>query len=113
MAVPNSLSNTLSFYHSPDTTTNTSVAESQQLSNVMVWPMPANSFTRVALQHPVGKGGSVQLVDVQGRVALQQPLAAGSEKLRLELDAVPTGTYVLRVTDAQGIYASQTITVQH
>ena len=112
VAVPNSFSNSLDFFHAPDTMVNTSVAEVKH-PEMLVWPVPANAFTRVALLHPAGKNASVQLIDVQGRVVLEDAVAAGTEKLRLNLEPIPAGTYVLRVADAQGIRASETISVQH
>ena len=58
-------------------------------------PNPATSHLTVT---GVGRGATVVVLDVAGRVLARQ--VAADDNLQLDLSAYPAGTYFLRVTDA-------------
>jgi uncharacterized delta-60 repeat protein len=65
------------------------------------WPVPAHDVLNVALE-PAARPQLVQLLDVVGRVVLMQPVTPAATALALDVAALPTGTYLLRVSYAQG-----------
>jgi Secretion system C-terminal sorting domain len=57
-----------------------------------VYPMPATDVLRI--EGSPGMTGSVELLDMQGRVVLVQPV---STVMQLDVHALPRGSYVLRM----------------
>ncbi|MCB2206209.1 T9SS type A sorting domain-containing protein [bacterium] len=69
--------------------------------NVEVYPNPTQSGLSVDLgtQHPVR---ALTLYDLSGRELRTLPVEPAARQAQLQLDELPSGTYILRVSDAQG-----------
>jgi len=114
VAIPNSGNNTLSFYHSPDTMVNTSVdAMARPEPTMMVYPMPADAFTVVALRNPATSNTTLTLVDANGKVERTIRIAAGTQQLELSLSKVVAGSYWLRLQNAAGKLDAHQLIVRH
>lgn len=112
VAVPNTASNSLSFYHSADSG-GTGIAAPTALSPMRVWPVPADAFTTVQLRKPLAANGTVSIVDVKGSVVVQANAAAGTTHIELELTQLTPGAYWVRLAHDATTIATQAITVRH
>lgn len=113
VAIPNSGNNTLSFYHAPDSVPNTGIADTQAQLTLLVFPMPANEFARVAWPTPAADGTKLALYDLNGRLVQSQRVQAGATAARLALSELAPGQYLLRVENNSKVVASQSVVVQH
>lgn len=74
------------------------------------YPNPATESLTVPLL-PGQPAGQLTLLDLAGRQALAQPVAAGATQARLPVGAVAAGTYLLRYEAASQPPATQRLTV--
>lgn len=65
---------------------------------IEVYPNPAREFLTVRTD--MQRGGSLELLDVAGRVAMTVPV--GTEVVRMNIGHLPSGQYLLRWVDNQG-----------
>ena len=54
------------------------------------------------LQWTLPAAAAVELIAVDGRMLLRQPLPAGTQATRLDLSGIPAGTYCLIVRSKEG-----------
>ena len=66
---------------------------------IEVYPNPAREF--LTIRTDMHRGGSLELLDVAGRVALTVPV--GAEVTRMNIGHLPSGQYLLRWVDNQGM----------
>ncbi len=71
-------------------------------------PNPTNN--RIILSYRMSKSGCLDLLDISGRKVLNLPLPRGSRDISLNLDGLPTGTYMLRLT-SDGTTTTQRVVV--
>lgn len=78
------------------------------LAAARVFPNPFATTINVALPTALSTNATLYLYDFTGRRVLEQPLAAGVERIMLPDLSLPAGTYALRLNDARGetLYAT-------
>lgn len=67
-----------------------------------IYPNPARDFVKVMVAD--GNARTIRLLDLNGRILLEQPAASDNT---LNLSALPAGTYVLQIESADGRLAQQ------
>ncbi len=82
--------NTLQGY--PNTT---SVAEVPQVTELTLMPNPTNGLLTVTLPTAMAQGGRIVLFDALGQQVLNKNIAAGTERLTLDLTGRTEGIYLL------------------
>jgi hypothetical protein len=90
----------------------TSVEDNSLVSRMDAWPNPTNDVLNVALNSLRAAQADVRLVDVTGRTVLALPgtqLAAGENRLNMDLSALSEGLYLLSIA---GEGAVRTLPVQ-
>lgn len=76
------------------------------------YPNPFSSTTTLALSAPFAETVMVEVFDVLGRRVLERALAvqpAGTQRITLDLQAVPAGAYFVRATTSSGQTATRRI----
>ena len=82
------------------------------LTNVLsLYPNPAATATTVDLTEMEAGTYSVSLFDVTGRLVLNATQAGGTQQ-SLDVQSLPVGTYLLRVTGTAGFSATQRLVKQ-
>ncbi len=74
-----------------------------------VYPQPAGKESFVAL--PQGEAGEVTVSDALGRLWLREAVRGTAEKLRLQTDRWPAGTYFVRFAGAQTLATARLLVV--
>jgi hypothetical protein len=75
-----------------------------------VYPNPAGEV--VFVQMPaVNENGFVEIFDISGRLCLTQQIVPGTTLLSLNIETLPAGTYIMRVTTTSG-NGSQRLIIQ-
>jgi Secretion system C-terminal sorting domain len=75
-----------------------------------VYPNPANNL--VFVQMPaINENGIIEIFDISGRISMSWPISNGTSILSLNIEALPAGTYFMRVSSATG-NGTQRIIVQ-
>jgi len=59
-------------------------------------PNPAHSYTRTRLS---GQGGTVRLWDIRGALCRQEKIAPGTTELRLDLQGIAPGVYLIEIRE--------------
>jgi len=67
-----------------------------------LYPNPATDNVTVSLASD--KGGIISVVDLQGRLVLEQTVAAGQQDVLVNLQSIAKGAYILKVNN--GTYSS-------
>ncbi len=81
-------------------------------TRIAVYPNPASSYVNVYTERSL-KAAQVSIINVLGRELMAQNIAANSDNTKLDLNALATGTYMLRVTDVDGkVISSRKLTKQ-
>lgn len=89
---------------------NVGIGENPALAGITMHPNPANDRVEVDLADFHGTVLMAQLVDMQGRMVLEEaPMAASARRLSLAVGGVPEGAYVLRLTTDQGTWNNRLI----
>lgn len=73
-----------------------------------LYPNPAKAFTLVDFELKQQSEASLSVFDLQGKMVLQQSLgkmASGKHQHRLDLTAIPSGAYILRLQTNEGAKA--------
>lgn len=72
-----------------------------------IYPNPFDQWIAISLQNSTAKESAlrVELTDATGRLVMAQRFPAHSEQVRLETESVPSGFYVVRLIDADGLIA--------
>ncbi|MBV6652727.1 MAG: T9SS type A sorting domain-containing protein, partial [Mameliella sp.] len=68
-----------------------------------LYPNPTSGFTTVAFGTRLSGRVSITLYSPQGQQVLQQTAGEGAQQVLLETAALPSGTYVCRVTGSDGV----------
>lgn len=76
---------------------------------IEVYPNPAREF--LTIRTDMHRGGSLELLDVAGRVALTVPV--GAEVTRMNIGHLPSGQYLLRWVDNQGTPLGMSHVMKH
>ena len=76
---------------------------------IEVYPNPAREF--LTIRTDMHRGGSLELLDVAGRVALTVPV--GVEVTRMNIGHLPSGQYLLRWVDNQGTPLGMSHVMKH
>lgn len=61
---------------------------------LLLYPNPANDILRINAAQPLQR---LEVIDLQGRVVLHQPLSGNTTQASLQLNHLPKGMYMLRV----------------
>lgn len=80
----------------------TGVQEAGTARIALVFPNPTGQ--ELTVQQPEAAGGTAVLIDAQGREALRSPLTGND---RMSVAGLAHGTYVLRITDRDGVLRSE------
>lgn len=75
---------------------------SGQLFGLEVFPVPASDVLNIRLLRSEAMPTGIMVTDVQGRTVIRQQ-ASNSPLQRLEVSALPSGVYLLEVTDKEGL----------
>lgn len=86
--------------HVQKLTTGKEVASLQ--NKILVYPNPATSVINVQLDNPFSSALIISLIDEAGKQVSSNRLPAQSSLLRLNIGALSSGVYILRITDAKG-----------
>ncbi|MBL4650305.1 MAG: T9SS type A sorting domain-containing protein, partial [Aureispira sp.] len=81
-------------------TSNSLVVEQRILDKVFAYPNPTNKQLNLEFELYESAKVSIQLLDVEGKIAQRFPsktLSAGKQLLDLPIDTIPTGIYFLRL----------------
>lgn len=70
--------------------------------NIAIYPNPVKEALTVIL--PAGTEGQIELLDMQGRVALRQSLSGGVQQLNVS--SLTAGHYLYRITKKSSLLAS-------
>jgi len=65
-------------------------------SGMQMQPNPAHSYTRTRLS---GQGGTVRLWDIRGALCRQEKIAPGTTELRLDLQGIAPGVYLIEIRE--------------
>ena len=76
-----------------------------------VSPNPVHGSAVVRLQYAVTETGELTLYDMRGREVLRRTLERGMREVRLDLEDLPAGAYMLKVLTPRGL-CSQRLLVQ-
>lgn len=93
-------------------TSNSLVVEQRILDKVVAYPNPTDKQLNLAFELYESASVSIQLLDVEGKVAQRFPsetLSAGKQILDLSIDAIPTGIYFLRIKCGQQKYTKRIV----
>jgi glucose/arabinose dehydrogenase len=72
------------------------------LGDIMVFPNPSNEYVDIDLETVRYRSVDLQLLDASGKIVQQQKIASAPiTPVRLSLDALPAGTYFIRI-EAEG-----------
>lgn len=81
---------------------NVGVEESLNAANLNAWPNPAVNELNLSVEAAATSRLAATVLDLTGRRVLDVPaaaLVAGENRIRIDLNAVPNGAYVLRLAD--------------
>ncbi|MBR1549149.1 MAG: T9SS type A sorting domain-containing protein [Bacteroidales bacterium] len=74
-------------------------------------PNPASGRVTLTLSEAPEGGGTLAVVDVEGRQVLSMPMAAGATTATFDVSALPSGVYFVRLATASGV-CSQRLLVE-
>jgi len=63
-----------------------------------IWPNPTNG--QVQLSFPLSTGGNLSVYDILGRIVMIESIEDGTKTLKLKLDSLPAGIYLLEFENA-------------
>ena len=87
----------------------TSVGEFPKLAVTNIWPNPTRGWLNISLGEQAVEHIDLSITDMQGRIVIEEKLKTGRETHRLNLSNMPSGTYLLRLTDGQRSYSEKII----
>lgn len=71
-----------------------------QAKESIVYPNPATNFVQVALSMKYSKA-TLQIMDISGKMIFEQILNTNSQ--RVDISKIPSGTYVYRIFNYEGM----------
>ena len=86
-----------------------SVGEFPELAVTNIWPNPTKGWLNISLGEQAVEHIDLSITDMQGRIVIEEKLKTGRETHRLNLSSMPSGTYLLRLTDGQRSYSEKII----
>jgi|GEM_PF-450114 len=99
---------TLTFVN--DVTTNTTL--SNTLSNVVLYPNPAQNYVRVKVPAALSDNMIIDILDLMGKKLNTYPIIGQSSELLINLDAYSKGSYIVMIKDRYGNHSSKILIVQ-
>jgi len=78
-------------------------------NDILVYPNPISEGILNIVLPKLEVSGTLELYTISGGMILQQSFTDNSEVLQIDVDAVPVGTYILKVT--QGNQAKNTLII--
>ncbi len=72
-----------------------------EIRGLNVYPNPARSYLYVNLGTSTEQSGRIELLDVNGRIVLQQQVPAGYQLIQLDIDQMNPGVYFLRWIESE------------
>ena len=66
-------------------------------------PNPARGSAELRLQYPVAETAELTLYDMRGREVRRMTLRRGDKRVRLDLDGLPAGAYLLKLLTTHGL----------
>ena len=73
---------------------------------IRISPNPATDFVNVGLQG-AREGGSIQLIDLSGRILWQEAVGVEIDNLQIPTDYLPAGIYFIRLNFGNSTYATE------
>jgi len=68
----------------------------------MVYPNPATTVLNIAMDNTTGSRSRVQVLNVQGQVVLNRQYAGNDQLVQLNISALTSGVYLLKIVAADG-----------
>ncbi len=90
-----------------------STSEVMAENNWSIQPNPAATFTKVVFYAPLTTEFNLEMYDLSGRLLLRQILAQGAVSADLDLNDLPNGTLVVRLSAAQGFAVKRLVKAGH
>jgi hypothetical protein len=87
------------------------VKENTAENNLRVYPNPTSDKLSISFEQALSEAGDLTVVDLNGRVVLQQTLNAGAQHLTMHVNTLQAGTYLLHVQSGS-MSSVRTISVQ-
>lgn len=81
-------------------------------SECKVFPNPTSEDAKVELDYPAEVAMSVRILDMTGRVLLEDKLAAGAKEYKLRGSILSTGMYQVVVSNGKDIYCTKKLVVE-
>ncbi len=85
-----------------------SIDESPELPIAGIWPNPVRETLNIKLDGSSGRAINMKIIDMQGRLVLEETLAGGSASFVVQTGNIPAGSYLLQLNDGQRSF-SETI----
>lgn len=98
-------------FHQPPPGLSSTPYDVEPSTSLDVWPNPTANAVFVSVREDVRAVESVELVDMIGRPVVSMNAAPGATQLRLDVSAVPSGTYIVRLKTADA-HHSRIVTIQ-
>jgi hypothetical protein len=77
-------------------------AETDTFSNIEVFPNPASDFVTLQLESPPGKGTTIRVVDVFGRIVISELVDPLKQTYTLDISGLSNGMYFIEVINESG-----------
>ncbi len=74
--------------------------EDPSLSNYDLYPNPVQDQLNIVLEAGLEENAKLQLLDLSGKIVAIQDLAAGSQKVQLDVNEMAAGMYLLKIESA-------------
>lgn len=71
--------------------------------SVQVYPNPAKDFITLKTAKSFAKNTHISIIDVTGRILLQQTIIAVTENINLDIRQLPAGRYFLRISSSSAL----------
>ena len=89
-----------------------SIDNAKQELSIKTYPNPVENQLNIALSLENNSQINLEIVNLTGQVLISNNyyLQAGSQTLRIDLNKLSKGSYILRITNANGTHSNQLIT---
>jgi endonuclease I len=72
-------------------------------SNAQVYPNPTKGNLTLSLQHYLAENSKLIIVDLSGRILMQQQVAAGQNSVDLDVSKFPVGRYFIKLVNSNEV----------
>lgn len=79
------------------------VASTPEQTVLTAFPSPANDKVNVQLPAELGPNGTLEVLDITGRIVLQRPIEPGARSLQIAVEHLPGGMYSLHLRTLSGM----------